>query len=235
MDFFLFLEALKQLSVENLRRKIIKDFLDCPESPLSLHKLVEISSKQGKQAGDWFGPASTSFIMKNACESASMGPTYQNTFCQNIAIYVATDCVVCTLELESLCGQGGFVQHSPPYSPTPTGKLSVDNNFSPTRKFIVDESRPWTKSLLLIIPLRLGTESANILYVEHLKSLLSLKSCVGIIGGKPKRSVYFIGWHDDSLIYMDPHYCQDVVDSNSSAFSLDVSSSQPTVCPTSLL
>ena len=50
-----------------LHRKIIKWFLDdlnSSQHPFSLHELVKIGHKMGKKPGDWFGPASISFVLK---------------------------------------------------------------------------------------------------------------------------------------------------------------------------
>ena len=62
------------------------------------------------------------------------------------------------------------------------------------------------KSLVLLIPLRLGSEHLNPSYESCLKGLLSLEQCIGIIGGKPKHSLYFIGWHGLYLMFL-PLFC----------------------------
>lgn len=67
------------------------------------------------------------------------------------------------------------------------------------------ETRHWTRTLLLFICVRLGAHTLNRDYVHHLKYLFSMPNCLGIAGGKPNRSLYFVGFYDEQLIYLDPH------------------------------
>lgn len=56
-----------------------------------------------------------------------------------------------------------------------------------------DKNGKW-KSLILLIPVRLGAEKFNSIYAPCLTTLFSLKQCIGIIGGRPKHSLYFVGY-----------------------------------------
>ncbi|KAK6462420.1 putative cysteine protease ATG4 [Scheffersomyces coipomensis] len=60
-------------------------------------------------------------------------------------------------------------------------------------------------ALLILLPVRLGIDKVNSYYHSSLMHLLSLPQSVGIAGGKPSSSFYFLGYQDNDLIYMDPH------------------------------
>ncbi|ALC38736.1 Atg4 [Drosophila busckii] len=62
--------------------------------------------------------------------------------------------------------------------------------------------------LLLIIPLRLGITDINPIYVPALKRCLELSSSCGLIGGRPNQALYFLGYVDDEVLYLDPHTTQ---------------------------
>ncbi len=62
----------------------------------------------------------------------------------------------------------------------------------------------WTP-LLLLVPLRLGRDRFNMAYFPSLTDTMSRPDCVGVIGGRPRHSLYFVGFQDDNLLHMDPH------------------------------
>lgn len=69
--------------------------------------------------------------------------------------------------------------------------------------------------LLLIIPLRLGLDSVNTVYINAIQYFLNSEQCVGIMGGKPNQAHYFVGLQEASdttwLLYLDPHTTQSFI------------------------
>lgn len=64
------------------------------------------------------------------------------------------------------------------------------------------------KPLLLVVPLRLGISDINPMYIPALKRCLELNSSCGMIGGRPNQALYFLGYVDDEVLYLDPHTTQ---------------------------
>ncbi|KAJ2823874.1 hypothetical protein FBU31_004144, partial [Coemansia sp. 'formosensis'] len=65
--------------------------------------------------------------------------------------------------------------------------------------------RPTWRPLLLLVPVRLGLSRLNLGYIPKIKTLFQIPQSVGLVGGKPSRSFYFIGRQGDNLFYLDPH------------------------------
>jgi hypothetical protein len=65
--------------------------------------------------------------------------------------------------------------------------------------------------VLIVIPLRLGLDVMNESYIPTLKETFHFPQSLGVIGGKPRASYYFIGYQDDYVYYLDPHTIQPAV------------------------
>uniref|UniRef100_A0A8D0G9W3 Cysteine protease n=1 Tax=Sphenodon punctatus TaxID=8508 RepID=A0A8D0G9W3_SPHPU len=65
------------------------------------------------------------------------------------------------------------------------------------------------KAILILVPMRLGGETLNPVYVDCVKVILS-----GEGGSSPCLP-------DDYLLYLDPHYCQPFVDTAKESFPLE--------------
>jgi hypothetical protein len=63
----------------------------------------------------------------------------------------------------------------------------------------------WPASLLLLLPLRLGLDKFNPMYIPALKEFLRHRNSVGILGGQVNRAIYFVGYRGNTLLGMDPH------------------------------
>jgi cysteine protease ATG4 len=67
------------------------------------------------------------------------------------------------------------------------------------------------RPVLLIIPLRLGLDSINDIYYPPILDTFKFSQSLGIVGGKPRASLYFVAAQDDSVFYLDPHVVQSTV------------------------
>lgn len=47
-------------------------------------------------------------------------------------------------------------------------------------------------------------------YVPQLQAVLCWPQSAGIVGGRPSSSLYFVGYQDSHVIFLDPHLVQEV-------------------------
>ncbi|KAK4124216.1 hypothetical protein N657DRAFT_655523 [Parathielavia appendiculata] len=59
---------------------------------------------------------------------------------------------------------------------------------------------------LILVCTRLGIDKINKVYEEALISTLQMEQSIGIAGGRPSQSHYFIGVQGQWLFYLDPHH-----------------------------
>ncbi|CAK7274351.1 Cysteine protease atg4 [Sporothrix epigloea] len=70
---------------------------------------------------------------------------------------------------------------------------------------------------LILVSTRLGVDKMNTVYWEALTSTLQMPQSVGIAGGRPSSSHYFVGTqrssddHGSYLFYLDPHYTRETL------------------------
>ena len=92
-------------------------------------------------------------------------------------------------------------------------QLHLENNItSNLLYFNEDNDNKTNTAYLLSIPVRLGLESINTNYYENILYLTKCPQFMGIIGGENNKSYYFIGSKDKYLLYLDPHHCNEYID-----------------------
>ena len=56
----------------------------------------------------------------------------------------------------------------------------------------------------------LTAAQVNSVYIAQLRAVLTWRQSIGIVGGRPSSSLYFIGFQHEHVLYLDPHEVQPV-------------------------
>ncbi|ODV79435.1 uncharacterized protein CANTADRAFT_29776, partial [Suhomyces tanzawaensis NRRL Y-17324] len=107
-----------------------------------------------------------------------------------------------SLSIKRLCDN---LEHSNELAGVPRIRVLISESCDLYDNQIDDLFSQKVDGLLVLLPVRLGIDRINQYYYSSLKQLLSLSSSVGIAGGKPSSSYYFVGYQDSDLIYINPH------------------------------
>lgn len=167
--------------------RLVSWFLDdpAPTSPFSVHRFALVGKKLGKEVGQWFGPSTAAgaikYVVKLSFQAKNLGLTL--------------------IVHRTLCQE------------FPAAQMGVAAAVDATIHLpdIVAVSESWSKPVLILLNLRLGLNGVNPIYHPPIKSLFTFPQIVGIAGGRPSSSYYFVGAQAESLFYIDPHYSKPAV------------------------
>ncbi|CCL99974.1 uncharacterized protein FIBRA_01999 [Fibroporia radiculosa] len=67
------------------------------------------------------------------------------------------------------------------------------------------------RAVLVLIGIRLGIDGVNPIYYDLIKALYTLPQTLGIAGGRPSSSYYFVGSQANNLFYLDPHHARPTI------------------------
>uniref|UniRef100_W5LLX4 Cysteine protease n=1 Tax=Astyanax mexicanus TaxID=7994 RepID=W5LLX4_ASTMX len=165
-------------------QRILHCFLDRKDSCYSIHQMAQMGVGEGKSFGEWYGPNTVAQVLKKLALFDDWN---------SLAVYVSMDN---TVVIEDISTSGQRQVPFPFSHSTSRSQQPLD----------------W-RPLLLLIPLRMGINNINPIYIQALKECFKMPQSCGVLGGKPNLAYYFIGFIDDELIYLDPHTTQSAVDS----------------------
>ncbi|KAJ1020748.1 hypothetical protein NDA16_004140 [Ustilago loliicola] len=166
--------------------KILSWFLDdpSPACPFGVHRMAREGKRLGKEVGEWFGPSTAAGAIKQlVSEFPEAG----------IAVELAHDGVFYLDEVRAAAGASATAA---------TSQSGGKARSSTSRK---GDISTWRRPVLILIGIRLGLDSVNPIYYESVKATFSFPHSVGIAGGRPSSSYYFMGHQGNSLFYLDPH------------------------------
>ncbi|CAE6501082.1 unnamed protein product [Rhizoctonia solani] len=166
--------------------KILTWFFDTPSplAPFGVHRMALAGKALGKDVGTWFGPSTAAGSIKTLAHAFPE--------CQ-LSVSLAVDGTVFASDVYAASHMGMV---------TPSGR-----SFSSRRS----ASKWGGRAVLILVNIRLGLDNVNPIYYEALKSLFQFPQSVGISGGRPSSSYYFVGSQADSLFYLDPHHTRPVI------------------------
>ncbi|KAM8952881.1 cysteine protease ATG4A [Pelodytes ibericus] len=177
-------------------RQILQHFIDRKDCCYSIHQMAQMGVGEGKSIGEWFGPNTVAQVLKKLALFDEWN---------SLAVYVSMDNTVVIEDIKKTCR---YQPHS--CSMSQSSSYSHQSAWSRCRDTST-QSSGW-RPLLLIVPLRLGINHINPVYVEPFKECFKMSQSLGALGGKPNHAYYFIGFSGDELIYLDPHTTQTFVD-----------------------
>ncbi|KAF9907767.1 Cysteine protease atg4b [Linnemannia zychae] len=176
-------------------KEILSWFVDEPDRAYSIHRIAKQGLALDKRVGEWFGPSTVAHALKRLTKSHHDCP---------LKVIVPMDGSVrvsAVLRAASSHGSNSSTSTRSSSSSSASPSPSPDPILTPTPS----QSQAW-RPVLLLIPNRYGLDRVTDKYLANLKQLFRMPQFLGIAGGRPNRSLYFVASQGDELFYFDPHF-----------------------------
>ncbi|EJD04597.1 uncharacterized protein FOMMEDRAFT_133827 [Fomitiporia mediterranea MF3/22] len=175
--------------------KILTWFFDSTDihCPFSVHRMALAGKDLGKDVGQWFGPSTAAGAIKTVVHAFAEA---------GLGVSVATDGVVYETDVLAASNAGPYMyRHSRMATSSPSTRRRRSAQQQQSMMSIWGQ-RP----VLVLVGIRLGIDCVNPVYYDAVKALFTFPQSVGIAGGRPSSSYYFVGVQTDNLFYLDPHH-----------------------------
>ncbi|KAJ5079662.1 cysteine protease atg4 [Anaeramoeba ignava] len=217
---------------------ILKQFADEKGKPYSIHNMMKKLTQLGKSFGDWIGPNTASQCIKLLVEDHHF--KHFRIYIANDEDDFFEKLLEATSKIEIV--EDDFIEKNNKEIENENENEKNNSNQKETKKekqkrvnFEKEKEKEKEKGeikhkrkhkrreknekkdidwvpVLIIIPIRLGIEKINPIYYKNILFTFSMSQSIGIIGGKPNSSYYFMAKQDDELFFLDPHRIQPVID-----------------------
>ena len=192
------------------------DFPSADSSIYSLHNMVAAGLDRQVLPGEWYGPGTATYILRDLVELQERRQTQsklpQKADGRIFRVHVAADACLYKSAVEELMTRDSktFLEQERARLESANVPLHPLDNTWECEWIQLESTIEWDTALLLLIPLRLGLKSFNPAYLNALAQTFSLHQSVGVLGGRPRGARWFYGAAaDGSKIFgLDPHTVQ---------------------------
>lgn len=188
----------------------------------SLHRFVAEGLAMKKRPGSWYSPCDVCIALErlaNSCNSSELtvkvfqdGVIYKDQLFEASKIE-QSEVTSNVLSVSRQDSTSSFILLTESQCYEQQDSLgSCESDFAEESKEVIERSeveQSWDRPVLILLPLMLGLKKIERKYYSVVKEALLMPESVGIIGGRPRSALYFVGYQDDNLLLLDPHMVQE--------------------------
>ena len=155
------------------------DNLNGGEAAFSIGNIVEIGFRIGIKPKDWYGPSTVIQILDELNTKHVPFPGLATAAFPEGVIYKSTI-------LSKACG------------------LSSEG----LKKITGSLASYWKNATIVLVGFRVGLDAINPENYDAIFRMFNIPHCVGMVGGQGRGALYFVGYQDHDLLFIDPHVTQ---------------------------